>query len=74
MSHSTLYRKIKGLTEMSANEFIRKIKMRKSLELMKDGYSISEIAYMLGFSSSAYFRICFKDEFGMSPTEYMKSH
>ena len=74
MSHSTLYRKIKGLTEMSANEFIRKIKMRKSLELLKDGYSISEIAYMLGFSSSAYFRICFKDEFGMSPTEYMKSH
>ena len=74
MSHSTLYRKIKGLTEMSANEFIRKIKMRKSIELMKDGYSISEIAYTLGFSSSAYFRQCFKDEFGMSPTEYIKSH
>lgn len=74
MSHSTLYRKIKGLTEMSANEFIRKIKMRKSIELMKDGYSISEIAYTLGFSSSAYFRQCFKDEFGMSPMEYIKSH
>ena len=74
MSHSTLYRKIKGLTEMSANEFIRKIKKRKSIELMKDGYSISEIAYTLGFSSSAYFRQCFKDEFGMSPTEYIKSH
>lgn len=74
MSHSTLYRKIKGLTEMSANEFIRKIKMRRSQALLKDGYSVSEIAYMLGFSSSAYFRQCFKDEYGMSPTEYMKSH
>lgn len=72
MSHSTLYRKIKGLTEMSANEYIRKIKMRKSLSLMKDGYSISEIAFMLGFSSTAYFRQCFKDEYGMSPTEYQK--
>lgn len=73
MSHSTLYRKIKGLTEMSANEFIRKVKMNKSLSLMKDGYSIAEIAYMLGFSSTAYFRQCFKEEFGMSPTEYIKS-
>ena len=72
MSHSTLYRKIKGLTEMSANEFIRKVKMRKSLNLMKDGYSISEIAFMLGFSSTAYFRQCFKDEYGMSPSEYLK--
>ena len=34
MSHSTLYRKIKGLTDMSANEFIRKVKMRKGVELL----------------------------------------
>ena len=63
MSHSTLYRKIKGLTDMSANEFIRKVKMRKGVELLMSGqYTISEIAYMIGFSSVAYFRQCFKDE------------
>lgn len=73
MSHSTLYRKIKGLTEMSANEFVRKIKMRKSLELLNTGeYSIAEIADLTGFSSVAYFRQCFKDEYGMTPAEYLK--
>ena len=62
------YRKIKGLTDMSANEFIRKVKMRKGVELLMSGqYTISEIAYMIGFSSVAYFRQCFKDEYGMSP-------
>ena len=73
MSHSTLYRKIKGLTEMSANEFIRKVKMRKGVELLMSGqYTISEIAYMIGFSSVAYFRQCFKDEYGMAPSDYVK--
>ncbi|WP_455667972.1 hybrid sensor histidine kinase/response regulator transcription factor [Phocaeicola sp.] len=73
MSHSTLYRKIKGLTEMSANEFIRKVKMRKGAELLLSGeYTISEIAYMIGFSSVAYFRQCFKDEYGTAPSDYVK--
>lgn len=73
MSHSTLYRKIKGLTDMSANEFIRKVKMRKGVELLMSGqYTISKIAYMIGFSSVAYFRQCFKDEYGMSPSDYVK--
>ena len=73
MSHSTLYRKIKGLTDMSANEFIRKVKMCKGVELLMSGqYTISEIAYMIGFSSVAYFRQCFKDEYGMSPSDYVK--
>lgn len=73
MSHSTLYRKIKGVADMSANEFIRKVKMRNSVRFLFSGkYSISEIAYMTGFSSVAYFRQCFKSEFGMSPSEYTK--
>lgn len=73
MSHSTLYRKIKGLTDMSVNEFIRKIKMKKSTELLSSGeYTISEISDLTGFSSVAYFRQCFKDEYGVAPTEYLK--
>lgn len=73
MSHSTLYRKIKGVADMSANEFIRKVKMRNGLQFLVSGkYSISEIAYMTGFSSVAYFRQCFKSEFGMAPSEYLK--
>lgn len=73
MSHSTLYRKIKGLTEMSVNEFVKKIKMKKSIELINSGeYSLTEISDLTGFSSIAYFRQCFKDEYGMAPTEYLK--
>lgn len=73
MSHSTLYRKIKGLTDMSVNEFVRKVKMQKSAELLASGeHSIAEISDLTGFSSVAYFRQCFKDEYNMTPTEYLK--
>ncbi len=73
MSHSTLYRKIKGLTEVSANEFIRKTKMRKGAELLREGrHTVTEIAYMTGFNSVTYFRQCFKEEYGMTPSEYVK--
>ena len=73
MSHSTLYRKIKGLTEMSVNEYVRKIKMKKGMELINEGkYSLAEISDLTGFNSVAYFRQCFKGEYGMAPTEYLK--
>ena len=73
MSHSTLYRKIKALTSISINEFIRKIKIQNAEKLLLTGkYSISEISFMVGINSPSYFRQCFKDEFGLSPTEYMK--
>lgn len=73
MSTSTLYRKIKALTGISSNEYIRKIKMRKAEKLLLEGrFSISEIAYKVGINSEVYFRQCFKDEFGSSPSEYLK--
>ena len=73
MSHSTLYRKIKALTNISANELIRKIKIQNAEKLLLTGkYTVSEISFLVGISSSSYFRQCFKDEFGMSPTEYIK--
>jgi signal transduction histidine kinase/ligand-binding sensor domain-containing protein/AraC-like DNA-binding protein len=72
MSHSTLYRKIKALTGLSINEFIRKIKMKYAEELLLTGrYTISEIAFHVGINSITYFRQCFKDEFGTSPSEYI---
>ncbi len=74
MSHSTLYRKIKALTGLSGNEFIRKVRLHHSLQLMIEHHrNVSEAAYESGFSSLPYFRTCFKEEFGMSPTEYLKT-
>lgn len=73
MSHSTLYRKIKGLTGISGNEFIRKIRLKNSLRLlMEEGLNISEAAYASGFNDLGYFRTCFKEEYGMAPSEYIK--
>ncbi len=73
MSHSTFYRKVKKLTGMSANEFIRKVKLKRGLMLLQSGdYNVSEVAYMTGFNSSGYFSECFKDEYGVSPSEYLK--
>lgn len=74
MSHSTLYRKIKALTGLSGNEFIRKVRLHHSLRLMLEEHrNVSEAAYESGFSSLPYFRTSFKEEFGMPPTEYLKS-
>jgi signal transduction histidine kinase/ligand-binding sensor domain-containing protein/DNA-binding response OmpR family regulator len=73
MAQSTFYRKIKGLTGISPNEFIRKIRLKNSIRLlMTDGYNISEAAYDSGFNDICYFRECFKEEYGMTPTEYLK--
>ena len=72
MSTSTLYRKVKALTGISPNEYIRKTKMQMAENLLLDGqYTFSEIAFKVGMNSVAYFRQCFKDEFGMTPTEYL---
>lgn len=73
MSHSTLYRKIKALTGMSANEYIRKIRIKNAERLLLTGkYTISEVSFMVGINSPTYFRQCFKDEFGLPPSEYLK--
>jgi len=73
MSHSSLYRKIKALTDFTVNDFVRKVRMKKAEELLLcQKYSISEIMYMVGMNSQGYFRQCFKDEFGMAPSEYIQ--
>lgn len=73
MSHSTFYRKVKALTGMSANEYIKKAKLRHSMTLLKNGeYSIAEVAILAGFNNLGNFRESFKREFGKSPSEILK--
>ncbi|MFT4071964.1 MAG: two-component regulator propeller domain-containing protein [Dysgonamonadaceae bacterium] len=73
MSHSTLYRKVKSISHLSVNELIRKIRIKKAEELLLSGkYSISDVTFMIGMNSVTYFRNCFKEEFGMAPSEYLK--
>lgn len=71
MSHSTLYRKVKGLTGLSTNEFIQKIKLRYAALLLKKGeMNINEVAYASGFNSLSYFSGKFKKEYGVLPSQY----
>lgn len=73
MSHSTFYRKVKALTGMSANEYIKKAKLRHSMTLLKKGeYNIAEVAILAGFNNLGNFRESFKREFGKSPSEILK--
>lgn len=73
MIYSTLYRKVKSLTGCSLTEYIRRIRLAKSVEMMRDDTNnITDITYACGFGTQRYFRACFKKEFGMSPSQYMK--
>lgn len=71
MSKSTLYRKIKAMTGLTPLDFIRNIKMKRAcMMLLNQQMNISEVAYAVGFNNPKYFSKCFKDEFGVTPSEY----
>lgn len=73
VSVSSLYRKLKSLTGVSANDYVRKIKLRKAAEMLSSGeFNVSETAWNIGISSFAYFRQIFKEEFGCTPSEFKK--
>ena len=75
MSHSTFYRKVKALTGLTANEYIRKIKLKHSMQLLQSGkYNVTEAAMMTGFNNMGHFRESFKKEFGVNPSDYLKKN
>lgn len=70
LSRSQFYRKIKALTNQTANEFLRNIRLQKAKQLIENGNTnISDVCYKIGFSSPSYFTKCFKSYFGHLPTE-----
>lgn len=75
MTQSTLYRKLKSLTGMSPNEFIRDIRIKKAcmLLLQRPDLQVADVAYMVGFTDPKYFSLIFKKEKGMSPTKYLEA-
>jgi len=73
MSRVKLYRKIKKLTDMSISEFVVSVKLRRSLDLLTNsGKTISEVAFEVGFNSLSYYTRCFRNQFKMSPSEYIE--
>ncbi|WP_299320591.1 two-component regulator propeller domain-containing protein [uncultured Maribacter sp.] len=73
MSSSKLYRKIKELTDLAPNEFIRTIRLKKSAQLLKTKkYNVSEVTDLIGFNDPLYFSRCFKKQFGFPPSKLLK--
>jgi TolB-like protein/AraC-like DNA-binding protein/Tfp pilus assembly protein PilF len=73
MSRSNLLRKIKKITQLSASQFIRQIRLKKSLQLLnQSSLSISEISFQVGFGSTSYFIKCFREYYGHPPGEVGK--
>ena len=73
MSSSKLYRKIKELTDLAPNEFIRTIRLKKAAQLLNTKkYNVSEVSTMVGFNDPYYFSRCFKKQFGYPPSVVIK--
>ena len=72
MSESTMLRKIKKLLNTSPNNYIKTVRLSVAADMLKDshGNNISEICYTVGFSSVSYFAKCFREQYGMSPSEW----
>ena len=70
VSRSQLNRKIKALTNLTPNNYIKMLRLKKAYELIKTkGYRVAEAAYMTGFSDPNYFTLCFTREFGENPSK-----
>jgi len=68
---TVFYNKIKSFTGLSPVEFLRQTRLKIAAKyLLTPGYNISEIAYLCGFNDEKYFRKCFRDLYGMTPTDY----
>ena len=73
MSRSNLLRKIKKETQFSASQFIRQVRLKEAMELLKEGaVTVSEISYQVGFGSTSYFIKCFREHYGYPPGEFGK--
>jgi signal transduction histidine kinase/ligand-binding sensor domain-containing protein/DNA-binding response OmpR family regulator len=71
MSRMQLHRKLRALTNQSAGEFIRTMRLKRAAQLLqRNSGTIAEIAYEVGFNNPSYFAKCFKDFFGKLPSEF----
>lgn len=73
MSRSSLNRKIKGILDLTPNDYIRLERLKKAAQLLNEGESrVNEICYMVGFNTPSYFTKCFQKQFGVLPKDFVK--
>ena len=73
MGRTVFFNKLKNLTGLSPVEFIREMRIKRAAQLLEDRkYNITEVTYMVGMNDSRYFSKCFKNTYGVTPSEYRK--
>jgi signal transduction histidine kinase/DNA-binding response OmpR family regulator len=71
VSRSVFFKKLKSLTGLAPIEFIKEMRVKRAAQLIETGeFNMTQIAYMVGINDPRYFSKCFKQRFGMTPTEY----
>ncbi len=71
LGRTMFYKKVRGTTGYTPNEYIRVIRLRQAAEMLRSGdKNVSEVAYAVGFDNPYYFSKCFKDQFGVPPSQY----
>ncbi|MFT3947282.1 MAG: AraC family transcriptional regulator [Agriterribacter sp.] len=71
MSLPVLYKKVKALTNMTVNDFIKSLRLKRAAILLQQKrYTVNEICYMVGYSDRRYFSKEFKKHFGKTPTVF----
>ena len=74
VSRSVFFKKLKTLTGLAPIEFIKEMRVKRAAQLIESGdYNMTQIAYMVGINDPRYFSKCFKQRFGMTPTEYKEN-
>lgn len=74
MKRTGFFRKVKGVTGYTPNEYIRIVRMKKAAELLLEGgLTVAEVSYRVGIDDPLYFSKCFKKQFGVPPTQYKKN-
>ncbi|MDG4717028.1 hybrid sensor histidine kinase/response regulator transcription factor [Winogradskyella marincola] len=73
MSRTSLHRKIKAVTNIPTGKIIQIYRLKRASSFLKEGFNISEASYKTGFGSPSYFTKCFKETYGLTPTEYIEN-
>ncbi len=74
LSRSSLHRKLKSLTGLSTTEVVRNFRLSKAVGFLRQGFNSSDAAYKSGFGSPAYFTKCFREVYGLTPTDFVRQN
>ncbi|WP_157637981.1 two-component regulator propeller domain-containing protein [Flexithrix dorotheae] len=75
MSRVHLYRKLKALTNQSVSDFVKTARLKLAAKLVGENkLTIKEAAFTVGFKDPKYFSKCFRQQFGVNPSDYQETN